>query len=85
MRKYAGVIDPEFQQWLQRRVLLVYYSHDSNLKFLNDNRARIQQLCSYYPILSHNIAQIGKAAKNLMSRKILIQHAEQYLKDSTYG
>ena len=84
MRKYAGVIDPDFQNWIQRRALAVYYSHNSNLKFLNDNRARIGQLCTYYPILSHNNAQIEKAAKKLMSRQILIQHAEQYLKDGSY-
>jgi hypothetical protein len=76
MRKFTGVIDPDFQN-----IYIVYYSHNSNF---NDNRAQIGQLCTYYPILSHNIAQIEKAAKNLMSRKILIQHAEQYLKDSSY-
>jgi len=84
MQKYAGVIDPDFLNWIQLRALAVYYSHNSNLKFLNDNRARIEQLCTYYPILSHNLVQIEKAAKNLMSRKILIQRAEQYLKDSSY-
>ncbi len=84
MRKYAGVIDPDFQNWIQQRALAVYYSQNSNLKFFNNNRARIGQLCTYYPILSHNMAQIEKAAKNLISRKILFQHAEQYLKDSSY-
>ena len=84
MRKYAGLIDPEFPQWLQRKALAIYYTQNHSIRFLNNNRARIEHLCTYYPIVNHNMIQIEKAARQLLPKMVLAQYAEHYVQDGSF-